>query len=152
MKRLLFILLLQLFTVQHVLSGENTGDQYYIVHPNLLSRTITVGGPQADIGAFTSEAIQLAVDALAVHSGGIVKLMPGTFEIMSPIRLDDNISLIGSGPETILHKMNGVQTKFIVDADYGELKLTVDDPAGFRAGMGIQVYDKIQMKECQEKS
>jgi parallel beta-helix repeat protein len=147
-KKLLLILLLQMLISQILLGQEEKKEHYYMVHPKVLPKTITVGGPQADISGFTSQAIQIAIDALAVHGGGTVKLMRGTYEIIAPIKLADHISLLGSGPETILHKVNGIQTKFIVDADYGELKLTVADTKGFEAGMGIQVYDKVQMEEC----
>ncbi len=43
--------------------------------------------------------------------------------------------------ETILKKTKGVQTNYIVDADYGELKLTVENTEGFEVGMKIQVTD-----------
>jgi hypothetical protein len=76
-KNFLLILSLQLFTTQLLLSGENKGAQFYLVHPKVLSKTITVGGSKADISAFSSRAIQIAVDALVVHGGGSVKLMPG---------------------------------------------------------------------------
>jgi len=148
MKILLFAVFFLLFSQQIFPGDDNRQKNFYLVHPKTNPKIITVGGPEADLSAFTSEAIQLAVDALAAHGGGTIKLMSGVFEIMAPIRLKNDISLVGSGPKTILRKVDGVQTKFIVDADYGELKLTVADPSGFRVGMGVQVYDKIQMEEC----
>lgn len=104
-------------------------------------QVITVGGPTADISGFTSEAIQLALDALKTRGGGVVKLSPGTFEIIGPIRLASNTSLIGSGKSTILHKCDGFRTSFIVDADWGMLKAVVKDVSGFKIGMGIQLFD-----------
>jgi hypothetical protein len=111
---------------------------------NASRKTITVGGSEADIAGFTSAAIQTAVDALLVHGGGAVKLNPGTFAIMAPVRLYANMELIGSGPETILRKVDGIRTNFVIDADYGEKKLTVTDPSGFVSGMGVQIYDTKQ--------
>jgi len=104
-------------------------------------QVITVGGPDADVPGFTSQAIQLALDAIKARGGGIVKLNPGTYEIIGPVRLSDNISLIGSGVTTILHKCDGFKTSFIIDADWGMLKAVVKDASGFRKGMGIQLYD-----------
>ena len=102
---------------------------------------ITVGGPGADIPGYTSQAIQLALDAVRSRGGGTVKLNPGTYEIIGPVRLSSNVSLIGSGPGTILHKCDGFKTSFIIDADWGMLKAVVKDVSGFKIGMGIQLYD-----------
>ncbi|TAL64029.1 MAG: hypothetical protein EPN88_11535 [Bacteroidetes bacterium] len=102
---------------------------------------ITVGGTDADIAGFTSEAIQIALDAIRTRGGGVVKLNPGIYKIIGPVRLSDNTSLIGSGETTILQKCDGFKTSFIVDADWGMLKATVKDIGGLRRGMGIQLYD-----------
>ena len=104
-------------------------------------QVITVGGPDADVPGFTSQAILLALDAIRTRGGGTVKLNPGTFEITGPVRLSDNTSLIGSGEKTILHKCDGFKTSFIIDADWGMLKAVVKDVSGFKIGMGIQLYD-----------
>jgi hypothetical protein len=105
-------------------------------------QVISVGGPDADIPAYTSDAIQIALDAIKTRGGGVVKLNPGVFEIMGPIRLPADTSLIGSGQETILQKCDGFRTNFIVDADWGMLKAVVKDVGGFRKGMGIQLSDE----------
>jgi len=104
-------------------------------------QVITVGGPNADVSGFTSEAIQIALDAIRTRGGGIVKLNPGVYKIIGPVRLSDNTSLIGSGIATILQKCDGFKTSFIVDADWGMLKAVVKDVSGFKKGMGIQLYD-----------
>jgi parallel beta-helix repeat protein len=104
-------------------------------------QVITVGGPDADVPGFTSEAIQIALDAIKTRGGGIVKLNPGVYKIIGPVRLSDNTSLIGSGKATILQKCDGFKTSFIVDADWGMLKAVVKDVSGFKKGMGIQLYD-----------
>ncbi|HAQ21627.1 MAG TPA: hypothetical protein DCR40_20715 [Prolixibacteraceae bacterium] len=105
-------------------------------------QVITVGGPTADVTGFTSEAIMIAMDALRTRGGGVVKLKPGTFEIIGPVRLSSNTSLIGSGKSTILKKCDGFKTSFIIDADWGMLKAVVKDASGFKKGMGIQLYDE----------
>lgn len=102
---------------------------------------ITVGGPSADIPGYTSEAIQIALDAVRLRGGGTVKLNAGVFSIMAPVRLSSNTSLIGSGKGTVLKKTDGFRTSFIIDADWGMLKATVKDASGFRIGMGIQLWD-----------
>lgn len=109
-----------------------------LVNPRTTAQVITVGGVNSDIQGFTSKAIQLAVDALPLE-GGTVKLSPGKFIMMAPVKLKSNVNLQGSGPETILRRINGFHSPFIIDADFGELKLTVQDPSGFQPGMSFQV-------------
>lgn len=123
----------------------NPGSGFSIVVPGLPEKTITVGGSKADIQGFTSEAIQTAIEALHnTSNGGTVVLLPGNFEIKSPIRLYDNMTLSGSGKNTILKKCKGYRSAFALDADYGELQITVADASGFTKGMGVAIYDEGQ--------
>ncbi|MFB0517537.1 MAG: right-handed parallel beta-helix repeat-containing protein [Candidatus Neomarinimicrobiota bacterium] len=103
--------------------------------------TISVGGAEADIAGFTSEAIQRAIDELKVRGGGVVRLTPGVFHIKAPVNLCSGLELVGSGPETVLRKIDGFSTQLAVDADYGERQLTVADAAGFEPGMAVHIYD-----------
>ena len=112
-----------------------------LVKPKTQERLITVGGPSATIQGFTNQDIQIAVDALPAE-GGTVKLDPGEFKMMAPVRLRSNVKLIGSGAETILKRIDGYHSKFVIDADYGELKIVVEDASGFKPGMSIQITDK----------
>lgn len=113
-----------------------------VVSPIIPERTITVGGSGAEIQGFTSEAIQTAIEAIhSTSASGTVKLLPGIYEIIAPVKLYDNISLIGSGQNTILKKCKGFRSSFALDADYGELQITVTDPSGFKPGMGVAIYD-----------
>ena len=109
-----------------------------LVNPKRPERIITVGGINADIQGYTNEVIQIAVDAMPAE-GGTVNLNAGKFIIKAPVRLKSNVKLIGSGPETILRRVDGYHSKFIIDADFGELKLTIEDASGFEVGMSIQV-------------
>ena len=115
-----------------------------LVSPKIAECKITVGGINANISGFNNRSIQYAIDAIE-HSGGTVMLNPGLYEIIAPVRLKSNVRLVGSGKETILKKSKGVQTKFIIDADYGELKLTVEKPDGFGIGMKVQVTDDVNI-------
>jgi parallel beta-helix repeat protein len=132
-----FILILVLHFANLGLNGQAVG----LVKVKRAEPVITVGGPDADIPGFTSEGIQIALDAVKTRGGGIVKLGPGVYQIRGPLRLSDNTSLIGSGTATLLQKGDGFRTRFIVDADWGMLKATVQDASGFKMGMGIQLYD-----------
>jgi len=111
-----------------------------LVSPKISEREISVGGEDADLAGFSNQSIQFAIDALE-ETGGTVILNPGDFIISAPVRLRSNVDLVGSGEETVLKKDKGVQTRYVVDADYGELKLTVETSDGFEIGMKVQVSD-----------
>jgi len=113
-----------------------------LVSPKVAQREITVGGEASDIKGFNNQSIQFAIDYVA-KTGGTVKLSPGIFEIIAPVRMKSNVKLVGSGPETVLKRSKGVQTRYIIDADYGELKLTVENTDGFEIGMKVQVTDDV---------
>ena len=131
-----------LFLIVSLISYSQPGNYKVdaLVTPVKPAKTITVGGSGADVGGFTNKSIQFAIDALAA-GGGTVSLTAGTFDILSPVHLRSNVNLTGAGRETILRKTDGVQTHFTVDADYGELKLTVANPLGFLTGMKVQITD-----------
>ncbi|MGB9747764.1 MAG: right-handed parallel beta-helix repeat-containing protein [Bacteroidales bacterium] len=111
-----------------------------VVKPLYSVRTITVGGSRAEIPGFSSEAIQMAAEALK-ETGGIILLSPGTYDIQAPVKLYSNTTLKGAGPKTLLKKCRGFRSSFALDADYGELQVTVTDVSGFRPGMGIAIFD-----------
>ena len=138
-----FLLLVGFFSVfLSAGSGGNAeGSRVVLVQAQRAPQVVTVGGTGAAIPGFHSDAIQLAVDALKARGGGTVKLSPGVYEMTGPVRLSSHINLEGTGRETVLRKCGGFQTRFVVDADWGMLKVTVQDPSGFRIGMGIQLYN-----------
>jgi hypothetical protein len=121
-----------------------------LVKPRTQETVITVGEQDGDVQGLTNKAVQMAIDALP-KEGGAVKLSPGTFEIIAPIKVVSNMKLIGSGPETILKIADGVSTQFLVDPDYGELMVTVKDPTGFKTGMAIQIVDD-ESRKCWDVS
>jgi tRNA-Thr(GGU) m(6)t(6)A37 methyltransferase TsaA len=122
------------------LSAQQKQKADALVVPRIARQEITVGGEDADITGYTGQAIQYAIDALE-ECGGKVILQAGQYEISAPVRLKSNIRLLGAGDETVLKKVRGVQSRFVVDADYGELKLTVESTDGFEIGMKVQVTD-----------
>jgi hypothetical protein len=105
-----------------------------LVSPKQKEITIIVGGEKADIHGFTNWAIQLAINSLP-NKGGIVKLNEGTFLLKDAVHIKSNTKRIGSGSETILKRAKDFSSKLIDDADYGELKLMVEDASEFEIGM-----------------
>ena len=138
MKNILFVI----FLIPHLLLAQpNKFVVDALVSPKKPEKVITVGGNASNVPGFTNQAVQIAVDALPAE-GGTVKMDNGEFTIMAPIRLRSNVKLIGSGPGTILKRIDGYRSNFIIDADYGELKIAVKDASGFKPGMSIQITDK----------
>jgi len=135
-----FLLLILVFPISLLAQENREADA--LVYPKIAEREITVGGNDADVYGFNNQSIQYAIDAIE-KTGGTVKLNPGLYEIVAPVRLKSNVRLVGSGEGTILKRSKGIQTKYIVDADYGELKLTVEKTDGFEIGMKVQVTDDV---------
>ena len=122
----------------HAQNEAKTADA--LVSPRMAKPTIIVGGEGADIAGFNKKLIQYATDAV-VNNGGTVKLSAGIFDIQAPVQLKSNVTLIGAGRETMLKRAKGVQTHYTVDADFGELKLTVENADDFEIGMKVQITD-----------
>ena len=79
---------------------------------------MTVGGANADIKGFNSEAIQTPIDALYKIGGGKVILLPGNYDIIAPVKLYSNMSLSGAGEKTVLKKCKGFHSLFALDPDH----------------------------------
>ena len=139
MKAILVILFISFSFLLNAQDVEKVADA--LVSPKLAEQVMSVGGPNAEVAGFNNQSIQFAIDAVA-KTGGTVKLNPGLFEIIAPVKMKSNVNLVGSGKETILKRGVGVQSKYIVDADFGELKLTVENSDGFEIGMKVQVTDE----------
>jgi hypothetical protein len=137
--KLLHLFLMVLFSSFLIMDIEGQVDA--LVRIRRAGQIITVGGVGADIPGFTSEAVQIALDAVKTRGGGVVRLNPGIYDITAPVRIPGNTSLVGSGKKTVLHKCDGFKTIFTVDADWGMIKAVVKDVSGFKIGMGIQLYD-----------
>ena len=137
MKRSILIVLL---LIPFFLSAQEVKEADALVSPKIAEIILKVGGADADLAGYNNQSIQFAIDALE-KTGGTVLLNPGLYEITAPVRLKSNVHLIGSGQETVLKRGKGIQTRYLVDADFGELKLTVENAGGFVIGMKVQVTD-----------
>lgn len=133
-------LLLVFLCIPFYLFSQVPGLADALVTPKVAELQIRVGGDNADISGFDNRSIQFAIDALE-ETGGSVILNPGLYTISAPLRLKSKIKLIGSGDETVLKRDHGVQSRYVVDADFGELKLSLENTEGFEIGMKVQVSD-----------
>lgn len=104
--------------------------------------TVTVGPTNADIIGTDNVAIQKAVDRVAAAGGGTVLIKAGAYTLAKSVRLASGVTLRGEGPDkTILKKAAAVRSKLKLDADYAEMKATVENAKGFAPGMGVTVLD-----------
>ncbi|NTW31596.1 MAG: hypothetical protein HGB12_03060 [Bacteroidetes bacterium] len=83
-------------------------------------------------GTSDQDTIQAAINALST-SGGTIKLMDGTYNISAPIKIKDNIALIGSGIGTNLKLISGSVIGSSIniienfDKTNGNIQITIKD-------------------------
>ena len=103
---------------------------------------ITVGFDKADIVGRDHRALQAATDYVGNLGGGTVTIGPGVYLMEDALHLRSHVTLRGAGPDTVLLKCPGVTSALAADGDYGDWEIQVEDPAGFRVGMGVTVADE----------
>ncbi len=99
--------------------------------------TLDVGISKGDILGNDDKAIQAAIDYVSRLGGGTVRLSAGTFNLRNAIHLNSNIKLLGSGADTILLKSPMVKSKLLLDSDWYDQEITLQDGSGFKVGDGI---------------
>jgi hypothetical protein len=102
---------------------------------------ITVGQTQGDITGTTNAAIQAAVDRAAAMGGGIVRVLPGVYDMQDSLHLRSHVTVRGAGDETILRKAPSVQSTIPAFLGYGHYDITVAEPDKFCIGMGVLIQD-----------
>jgi polygalacturonase len=102
--------------------------------------TITVGVENAEIVGSDNRALQAAVDYVAGLGGGTVEIGPGEFVMHDSLHLRSFVTVRGA--KTVLRKAPAVSSPLEVDGDYGEEQITLKNPAGFKVGHGIAIWDK----------
>lgn len=103
--------------------------------------TITVGPEHADFTGADNAAIQQAVDAAAAQGGGVVRILPGTYEMADSLHLRSGVHVRGGGEGTVLRKAAMVESELAADLGYGHYDLSLAEPGKFRVGMGVYVFD-----------
>ena len=102
---------------------------------------ITVGIENADINGKDNRALQAAVDYIAALGGGTVEILAGTYTMHNSLHLRSNIAVRGQGEDTVLVKADAVESPLVLDGDFGEEQITVDNPEGFEVGFGVSITD-----------
>jgi hypothetical protein len=113
------------------------------MHVQMTERpTISVGVSSADIVGSDNRALQSAVDYIAGLGGGTVEIGPGEFLMHDSLHLRPLVTVRGTKDKTILRKAPAASSPLAVDGDYGEEQITLKNPAGFKIGHGVAIWDK----------
>jgi parallel beta-helix repeat protein len=103
--------------------------------------SITVGKQNADIIGEDNRALQAAIDYIAGHGVGTVRIDEGRYVMYDSLHLRSNVMVKGEKDRTILQKADGVVCPLALDGDFGEQQFTVEDPTGFDIGYGVAIWD-----------
>ncbi len=101
--------------------------------------TLTVGQTEGDMIGKDDKIIQAGIEYLNRLRGGTLRILPGVYNIKNSIFLHPNITLKGSGENTILKMAPGFVTPIIRDCSGREYGVQVKDPSGFITGGGIML-------------
>lgn len=118
-------------------SGDTT------VEPSWDERlTITVGNKEGDLIGSNEKVLQAAVDSVARLGGGTVKVLPGTYRLRNSVYLASKVRIVGSGTDSVLIKEPSTKTKLVVDSDWYDQEVTLEDTNDFRIGDGVVIRAK----------
>jgi len=83
---------------------------------------------------------------VARWGGGTVKILPGTYRFRNAVYLQNNVRILGSGPETVIIKEPSLMAKLSDDSDWFDQEITFTDATGFEIGDGICIRVKDEDK------
>jgi hypothetical protein len=134
-----------------VLPGKMLG-QENILGTNRPLRTprqiiLTVGQDKGDLQGTDDKIIQAGIEYLHRLGGGILQIYPGIYDMNNGLHLRPNITLRGSGENTVLRKTDGVITRIVRDMDWYEYAVQVEDIKGFITGGGIMLRSRIDSSD-----
>jgi parallel beta-helix repeat protein len=101
--------------------------------------TLTVGQTEGDFVGTDDKIIQAGIDYLNRLGGGTLHILPGVYNIRNAVYLHPDITIRGSGEETVLKMAPGFVTPVVRNIDGGEYGVQVEDPSGFTLGGGIML-------------
>jgi hypothetical protein len=148
----LFVLAMFIYVTAVVDAGARASDremanQQSITSTNRPMRNrqdlvMTVGQAEGDLRGDDDKVIQAGIEYLHRLGGGTLAVMPGVYNLRNAIYLRSNITLRGSGEETILKKAGSVVTALVRDSDWFEYGVQVADTKGFVPGGGVMLRSK----------
>jgi len=148
----LFGLAMLIYVAADVDAGARAGDRE-IAGKQLVTSTnrpmrnrqdlvMTVGQTEGDLQGDDDKVIQAGIEYLHRLGGGTLHILPGVYNLRNAIYLRPNVTLRGSGEETILRKAVSVVTALARDSDWFEYGVQVADTKGFVPGAGVMLRSK----------
>ncbi len=108
---------------------------------------LTIGQDKGDLQGKDDKIIQAGIEYLHRMGGGVLQIYPGIYDMNNALYLHPNITIRGSGENTVLRKTDGVVTSIIRDMDWYEYAVRVEDVKGFRTGGGIMLRSRIDSSD-----
>jgi hypothetical protein len=102
---------------------------------------LRVGQREGDILGSDDRALQAAVDYIAALGGGTVEIGEGVYSMRDSLHLRSHVTVRGEGEKTVLRKAPSVLSRLVLDGDFGEEQVTVENSEGFRVGDGVAIWD-----------
>jgi hypothetical protein len=101
--------------------------------------TLTVGQEAGDLRGSDDKILQAGLDYIHRLGGGSLHILPGTYVMNNAVYMRPNVTVLGSGTDTILKKAPSFCTDLSVDSDWYEGRVKVQDASGFAPGCGIML-------------
>jgi len=145
---LLFVLAMFIYTAPDADAGSRkTAGGQSVTSTNRPMRNrrnlvMTVGRAEGDLRGDDDKVIQAGIEYLHRLGGGTLNVLPGVYNLHNAIYLRPNITLRGSGEETILRKTGSVVSSLVRDSDWFEYGVQVADTKGFSPAGGIMLRTK----------
>ena len=108
---------------------------------------LTVGQDKGDLQGKDDKIIQAGIEYLHRLGGGILQIYPGTYQMNNALYLHPEITLRGSGDNTVLRKTDGMVTSIIRDMDWYEYAVQVENVKGFITGGGIMLRSRVDSSD-----
>ena len=148
----LFILTIVIYVTAGADAGVRTNDQEIAAKQPVTSTNrpmrnpqalvLTIGQTEGDMQGKDDKTIQAGIEYLNRVGGGTLHILPGAYNLRNAIYLRPNITLRGSGENTVLRKAGSVVTPLSRDSDWFEYGVQVNDVKGFVPGGGIMLRAK----------
>ncbi|OGQ19852.1 MAG: hypothetical protein A2138_03790 [Deltaproteobacteria bacterium RBG_16_71_12] len=88
--------------------------------------------------------IQEAINALG-RDGGAVTIPPGEYLLRQAIHVRSNVTLEGTGANTVLRRGKQVEAKLAAVAEPGSISVQVESAAGLREGDEVGIFDQASV-------
>jgi hypothetical protein len=140
--------MLSLFTVAmfiYIAPNADVSDREITTNRPMRNRQdseLTVGQREGDLNGNDDKIIQAGIEYLHRLGGGTLHVLPGVYNLKNAIYLRPNITLKGSGEQTILRKSASIVAALVRDSDWFEYGVQVADTKGFVPAGGIMLRSK----------